>query len=137
MEVEFGPQESRPIHPPPGWTPPPPKPDWALFDLRPEDVTRDNYAAIAASAYAEAGSKEEAIAIMNRLLKERDTHYVDPSKIAMIYAALRDEANALEWLQRGVNEKSAGTPYTRVFPMFKFLRDNPRFREISKKIGLG
>lgn len=93
--------------------------------------------AAAASTYAEAGLKEEAVAILNKLLKESDTHYIDPSWIATIYAALRDEANALCWLETALKEKSAGIPDTLSFPMFEFLRDNPRFREISKKVGLG
>jgi len=99
--------------------------------------TESGYAAAAASAYAKAGLKEEAVVILDRLLKESQTHYIDSSSIAGIYAAMRDENNSLKWLEKAVNEKSAGLPYTRVFPMFDFLRDNPRFKEISKKIGLG
>jgi len=98
--------------------------------------TEATYTATAACAYAMAGLKEEAVAILDKLLKESDTHYIDPSSIAMIYASLQDEANSLEWLKKAVNEKSAGIPYTRVFPMFEFLRDNPRFREILNKTGL-
>ncbi len=100
-------------------------------------TTEANYVAAAACAYAYAGQKEEAVAILDRLVKESGTHYIDSSSIAGIYAALRDEANSLAWLEKAVKEKSAGLPYTRVFPMFNFLRDNPQFREISKKIGLG
>ncbi len=99
--------------------------------------TEATYAAAAACAYAKAGLGEEAVAILNRLLKESGTRYTDPSHIAMIYAALQDETNALEWLEKAVNEKSAGTLYIHIFPMFDFLRDNLRFREISKKTGLG
>jgi adenylate cyclase len=97
--------------------------------------TESSYAAAAACAYAKAGLKEEAVAILDRLLKESETHYIDSSSIAGIYAALGDEANSLKWLEKAVKEKSAGLPYTRVFPMFDLLRDNPRFREIWKKIG--
>ncbi len=94
------------------------------------------YLSAAACAFAKAGRKGEALAILKKLVKESHTHYVDPSSIALAYAALQDEARALEWLDKAVNEKSAGVPYIRVFPMFEFLRDNPRFKEISGKIGL-
>jgi adenylate cyclase len=94
------------------------------------------YLSAAACAFAKAGRKGEAVAILKKLVKESHTHYVDPSSIALAYAALQDEARALEWLDKAVNEKSAGVPYIRVFPMFEFLRDNPRFKEISGKIGL-
>jgi TolB-like protein/Tfp pilus assembly protein PilF len=96
-----------------------------------------NQVAIAASAYAAAGLKEEALAILNELLKASDTQYTDPSKIAMIYAALRDKDNALQWLEKALNENSAGISYIHIFPPFEFLEDNPRFKEISKRIGLG
>lgn len=96
-----------------------------------------NYAAVAACAYAKAGLREEAVAILNRLLRQSSTHYIDPESVASIYAALQDEAKTLDWLDRAVNEKSAGIPYIRVFPAYEFLEDNPRFMEISKKIGLG
>lgn len=99
-------------------------------------TTEPGYEAIAAGAYAESGLKEEALAILNKLLRESNTRYVDPSSIAMIWAASRDVANALEWLEKAVKGKSAGVPYISVNPMFDFLRDDPRFREISKKIGL-
>jgi tetratricopeptide (TPR) repeat protein len=99
--------------------------------------TEASYAAIAASVNAAAGLKEEAVKILTKLLKEINTHYIDPLSIAMIYAALRDEARALEWLEKAVNDKSAGVPYISVNPMFDLLRDNPRFREIWKKAGLG
>ena len=99
--------------------------------------TEPTYVAAAACAFAKAGLRDEAIAILNRLLKESDTSYVDPSSIALIYAALLDEANALEWLEKAVDEKSAAIPFWRVFPLFEFLQDNSRFREISKKMGLG
>jgi TolB-like protein/Tfp pilus assembly protein PilF len=95
-----------------------------------------SYAAIAASVNAAAGLKEEAVEILTKLLKEINTRYIDPLSIAMIYAALRDDAKALEWLEKAVTDKTAGVPYISVNPMFGLLRDNPRFREISKKIGL-
>ena len=98
--------------------------------------TEANYAAIAAGVNAMAGLNEEAVEILDKLLKEIDTHYIDPSSVAMIYAALRDDTKALEWLEKAVNDKSAGVPYISVNPMFDPLRDNPRFREISKRIGL-
>jgi len=97
--------------------------------------TRSAY--FAACAFARAGQREDAVTILNNLLEERDERYVDPAGIAMIYASLEDGKNSLQWLDKAVSEKSAGILYTRIFPVFEFLRDDPRFRELSKKIGLG
>jgi tetratricopeptide (TPR) repeat protein len=96
--------------------------------------TRD--AAAATSAFAYAGLKEEAVAILDRLLKKSKIEYIDFAIIAEIYAALHDEANSLEWLEKAVIQKSAGLPYTMISPMFTFLRDKPGFRDIRRKIGL-
>jgi len=84
---------------------------------------------------ARAGLKEEAVSILNGLLGQRDTRYTDPSTIAMIYAGLADEDKSLEWLEKALDEKSAGLPYIRISPGFDFLRDNPRFKRISRRIG--
>jgi tetratricopeptide (TPR) repeat protein len=97
--------------------------------------TETTYVAAAACAFAKAGLEEEAVAILNKLLKEMNEHYVDPFNIATIYAALRDETNTFAWLDKAVTEKSAGTPYVRVLPMFNFIRDNPRFKDISRRMG--
>jgi adenylate cyclase len=103
-----------------------------IMDLNPVPSSK----AIAACAYAMAGFKEEATTILKKLLEDSEASYIDPGSIASIYASLGDESNAIEWLERAVNEKSAWVTYTQVYPMFSSFRDNPRFREISRKIGL-
>jgi hypothetical protein len=74
--------------------------------------------------------------ILDRLLDSRATRYVDPFVISQIYGSLGDEINALKWLERAVNEKSAGVAYVRVFPTFDSLRNNPRFLALLKQMGL-
>ena len=56
--------------------------------------------------------------------------------IAAVYAALGDPTNALEWLEKAVNEKSAGVTYVKVFSPFDSLRESPRFAELCDRIGL-
>jgi tetratricopeptide (TPR) repeat protein len=89
-----------------------------------------------ANLYASAGLKTEAIAILNRLLNRGPEQYTDPFQIAMIYAGLGDEVNALSWLEKAVNEKSGMVSTMRLFSAFDSLRDNPKFREFAKKTGL-
>lgn len=84
---------------------------------------------------ANAGLKEESAAILNRLLDGRGGSLVDPVGIAGIYASLGEEARAMEWLERAVNEKSSGVAYINGYPQFDALRSNPRFRELLRRVG--
>jgi TolB-like protein/Tfp pilus assembly protein PilF len=97
---------------------------------------REDNTALLAMMYAYAGRIEESNVILDRLLDSRATRYVDPFVISQIYGSLGDEINALKWLERAVNEKSAGVAYVRVFPTFDSLRNNPRFLALLKQMGL-
>lgn len=82
------------------------------------------------------GSKDDAHAILDSLLAGNGSEYVEPANIAMIYAALGRETEALDWFEKAVDEKSALAPYIPGFPWFDSLRDEPRFKAIKKKMGL-
>jgi tetratricopeptide (TPR) repeat protein len=85
---------------------------------------------------AMAGFSKESIPILDKLLKASETRYVEPVAIAAIYSALGDEANALKWSERGIKEKSAGAAYLKTFPPFDRLRNNLKFIELLKQVGL-
>jgi tetratricopeptide (TPR) repeat protein len=89
-----------------------------------------------ANVYAMAGLKTEAIAILDRLLNRGHEQYTDPFQIAMIYAGLGDEVNALSWMEKAEDEKSGMFSAMRLFSAFDSLRDNPKFREFAEKTGL-
>jgi adenylate cyclase len=97
---------------------------------------REDNMALLAMMYANAGREKESIVILDKLLDSRATRYVDPFTIAQVYGSLGDEANALSWLERAVQEKSALLAYIRAYPTFGSLRDNPRFVAVLKQIGL-
>ena len=59
----------------------------------------------------------------------------DVSGIASIHAALGERAQALDWLERGIGAGSF-MAYVGIDPAFRSLRDDPRFRQILRKVGL-
>ena len=59
----------------------------------------------------------------------------DAASMASIHAALGERAQALDWLERGIGT-GAFMAYVGVDPAFRSLRDEPRFREILRKLGL-
>jgi hypothetical protein len=78
------------------------------------------------------------------VLDELNRRYNDPSKseyvsattMAFVYSALGDKDKAIEWLEKGYEERSFQMQFLKVDPRWDSLRDDPRFQEISKKVGL-
>ena len=92
--------------------------------------------AMAASALARAGVREEATIILNSLLASDESQYTDPATVAMVFAALGKENEALDWFEKAVDEKSSYVPYLTRQPFVDYLRDNPRFKALIKKMDL-
>ena len=103
-----------------------------LLSLSKERINR----ATAACALAKAGAREEATIILNSLLAGDGSQYTDPASVAMVFAAIGNENEALDWFEKAVDEKSSVVPYVQVNPYFDYLIDNPRFKAITKKMGL-
>jgi serine/threonine protein kinase/tetratricopeptide (TPR) repeat protein len=89
-----------------------------------------------ANACAVAGRRPEALDVLEELKRRRDRQYVSPWGLASIYARLGDTERALEWLERAFDEHDSTLVWLKVHPRFDGLRDQPRFLEILKKIGL-
>jgi len=96
----------------------------------------DEYLAFAAGIFAFAGLRDESVAMLEKLSKEMGRSYADPFFVAAVHAALGDEAKALEWLERAVNEKSAGVVYIKIYPLFDSFRGKHKFKELVGKVGL-
>jgi hypothetical protein len=56
------------------------------------------------------------------------------SEIAMIYAALGNRDQAMNWLEKGHEERF--NPGVLLRPGFDPLRSDPRFEELARRIGL-
>jgi hypothetical protein len=54
----------------------------------------------------------------------------------VIYAGLNQTDSALEWLQRGYEERSSWMSYLKVEPRLDLLRSDPRFAMLLRKVGL-
>jgi len=62
------------------------------------------------------------------------TRDVSPVHFATIHAALDERDRAFEWLERAVEARSGWLVYLATEPRFDSLRDDPRFREIVRRI---
>ncbi|HKW74612.1 MAG TPA: hypothetical protein VJN64_03735 [Terriglobales bacterium] len=87
-------------------------------------------------AYAVTGDKEQTTKISDALRHTIATRYIPPTYFAMLYAGLGDRTRALMWLEKALAERADGLTWLAVEPMLDDMRDDPRFQELLRKIGL-
>jgi tetratricopeptide (TPR) repeat protein len=88
-----------------------------------------------ARAYAMAGMKDEARALLAELSSLAKRQYVQTYFIAMIHLALQDYEQALDWLEKARSERSPWLVWLEVEPIFDCLREHPRFQELARSVG--
>jgi TolB-like protein/Flp pilus assembly protein TadD len=84
------------------------------------------------SAYAYAGDREKAQAILNKLRSSIES----PAELAILYAALGDKEAAFASLEKGYEEHDLQMQFLKVDPEYDPLRSDPRFDGLLKKVGL-
>ena len=62
--------------------------------------------------------------------------YVSPYDFADAYIRLGEKEQALTWLERACQERSAYLANLQIEPRFDFLRSEPRFQELVRRVGL-
>jgi len=83
-------------------------------------------------AYALSGKKAEAQKVIDELSKRI---YVPPYNFAIIYAGLGNKDEAFAYLNRAYDERSYYLTWLKVDSQLDNLRDDPRFKELVKKVG--
>jgi TolB-like protein/DNA-binding winged helix-turn-helix (wHTH) protein/Flp pilus assembly protein TadD len=87
-----------------------------------------------ARAYATSGKRSEAVKLLSDLKKRSHPGYSHASEIAVIYAALGDTDQAMNWLEKGYEERF--NPGVLLRPGFDPLRSDPRFEDLVRRVGL-
>jgi serine/threonine-protein kinase len=82
------------------------------------------------------GKKDEARRILNHLLELAKDEPVNPGPIALVYAGLGDRENALTWLEEAYRQHSPMMTWLKVDPRFDAIRDEPRFQQLMRGVGL-
>src|SRR6202522_3257404 len=86
-----------------------------------------------ARAYAASGRKGEAENILGDLKRRSNPNSSFVPEIATIYVALGDQDQAMEWLEKGYEERF--NPGVLLRPGFDPLRSEPRFKDLLRRIG--
>ena len=87
-----------------------------------------------AHAYALSGRKAEALKIAKDMQSRVDLNPTANARIALIYVALGDLDQAMNWLNRAYDARF--NPAVLVRPTFDPLRSDPRFRELQQRMRL-
>ena len=88
------------------------------------------------AAFATSGRPGDAIAVLKELEERYGKNRANGTDLATVYAALGEKDKAFEWLERDVSARNPRFLEFRWSPASDPLRDDPRFKEILKKMGL-
>ena len=87
-----------------------------------------------ARAYAASGRRSEAEKLLSDLKKRSSPSASLASQIAIVYAALGDRDQAMNWLEKGYEERF--NPGVLLRPGFDPLRSDSRFQNLAHRMGL-
>jgi TolB-like protein/DNA-binding winged helix-turn-helix (wHTH) protein/Tfp pilus assembly protein PilF len=87
-----------------------------------------------ARAYVASGKMNEAVKLLNDLKKSSNTSFTNAPHIAMIYASMGDNDQAMHWVERAYEERF--NPSILLRSGFDPLRSDPRFEKLKRRIGL-
>ncbi len=89
-----------------------------------------------ANIYASAGRQEEALSLVTEILNTDKLGGNDYRTMAHIYAALGHKDEAFKWLELSFARREESLCNIRIDPKWDPLRDDPRYIELVRKIGL-
>ncbi len=87
-------------------------------------------------AYGASGQRAKAQKIIQELNELSKQRYVSPFAIAVIYAGLGDQDDAVTWLEKAYAERSDVMVILKVYPWLNGLHANPRFIKLQEQVGL-
>lgn len=86
--------------------------------------------------YAEAGYARAMSLAAETLAARSRTTFVAPHSVSTLYALAGENDQALEWLERGYEERDPNMPYLSVERYLDSLRDDPRFQNLLRRMNL-
>jgi len=84
-------------------------------------------------AYGMAGRRTEAVAILDKLQALSQRRYVSGIYFAIVYAGLKENDRAIEYLNKAFESRHPGLVLIRIEPMFDGLRSNERFKSLVNR----
>jgi TolB-like protein len=89
-----------------------------------------------AHAYARSKRPDEAWTLLGEIKSAAPGRYVASPMIARVYLGLGEIELALDWLQKGFEERSYWMVFLKVDPVYDPIRAHPRFKQLLKQTRL-
>jgi TolB-like protein/Tfp pilus assembly protein PilF len=91
--------------------------------------------ALLGRAYADAGKRDKALELLEKLKTLAHDHYIRNYVFTIIYAGLGDKTTAIDYLEKARDGgETPDTTWLRVDPLFDSLREEPRFQQLVTKM---
>jgi DNA-binding winged helix-turn-helix (wHTH) protein/tetratricopeptide (TPR) repeat protein len=87
--------------------------------------------------YGLAGRETDARRVLAELEARSRRGYVAPFHVAVVHLGLGDLGQAFDWLDRAYRSRSWYMTWLGVAPIFDSIRDDERFRDLERRVGLG
>ncbi|MGH9580819.1 MAG: tetratricopeptide repeat protein, partial [Terriglobales bacterium] len=88
-------------------------------------------------AYGRAGRKQEARRVLDEMMAASLKSYVSPYDIAIVYLGMDQREDAFRWLAKAYEHHSVRLWNLKSHPRFASVRSDPRFQDLSRRIGFG
>jgi TolB-like protein/Tfp pilus assembly protein PilF len=86
--------------------------------------------------YAISGKRAEALAVLKELEGKYQKHETIGQDLAAVYAGLGEKDQAFAWLEKDFQARSGLLTRIRWTPPFEFLRSDPRYADLVRRMGL-
>jgi hypothetical protein len=99
---------------------------------------QDNVWSLAIRAYVagRTGHRDEARHIVAEMKHFYDRGPVDAAPMLLAYLGMHDKQAAFDWLDKAYRQRSGTLNSLKVNPIFDPLRDDPRFYQLLRRMGL-
>jgi TolB-like protein/tetratricopeptide (TPR) repeat protein len=106
--------------------------------LRAEQLSEGSAQATArlGTVLALGGRRDEALAVLHRLVARAQERYVPPTMIAEVQCAIGERAGTLDWLDNALVVRDIHLAFLMITPCLGALRGEPRFDALTKQLGL-
>jgi hypothetical protein len=85
-------------------------------------------------AYGLSGRTTEALDVLKKLAGMSREGHVPAAEYAFVYTGLGDKERALDWLERGYDERGIFAAWLKTWPLYDALRDEPRFKALLARM---
>ncbi len=85
---------------------------------------------------ARSGQRDEAVKLLAELKQALSQRYVPGTAMALIYVGLGEKEEALNWLEKDIDDRGPYSTYYAVMPELDDLRTEPRFKAMLKRLNL-